>query len=114
MPSSTVLGRAGLRCGTGWTFLRWLNRLQPDHHINGDCNIDGLAHICTLFSLKNPRPNGGDMPTEQDAINVLNSAYERLKEFDWNDPIYCPKDGSSFDVIEAGSTGIHRAHYQGE
>ena len=55
-----------------------------------------------------------DMPTEQDAINAMNAAWQRLKELDWNDPIYCPKDGSSFDVVEAGSTGIHRAHYSGE
>lgn len=55
-----------------------------------------------------------DMPTEQDAINTLWSAYQRLKELDWNDAIYCPKDGSAFDVIEAGSTGIHSCVYVGE
>lgn len=55
-----------------------------------------------------------DMPTEQDAINTLWSAYQRLKELDWNDAIYCPKDGSSFDVIEAGSTGIHSCVYVGD
>jgi hypothetical protein len=55
-----------------------------------------------------------DMPTEQDAINLMWSAYQRLKELGWNDPIYCPKDGSLFDVIEAGSTGIFKAHYEGE
>lgn len=54
------------------------------------------------------------MPTEQDAIKALNQAYQRLKELGWNDPIYCPKDGSHFDVIEVGSTGIHRARYEGE
>jgi|GEM_PF-1955423 len=54
------------------------------------------------------------MPTEQDAIRILNAAYNRLKQLGWNDPIYCPKDGSEFDAIEAGSTGIHKAHYQGE
>lgn len=55
-----------------------------------------------------------DMPTEQDAINAMWSAYQRLKELDWSDAIYCPKDGSTFDVIEVGSTGIHTAHYEGE
>ena len=55
-----------------------------------------------------------DMPTERDAINALWSAYQRLKELDWNDAIYCPKDGSSFDVIEPGSSGIHTCHYDGE
>lgn len=54
------------------------------------------------------------MPTEQDAIRVLHAAYERLKALDWNDPIYCPKDGSEFDVIEPGSTGIFPCRYEGE
>ena len=54
-----------------------------------------------------------DMPTEKDALDVLFQAYTRLRELGWNDAIYCPKDGSAFDVIEAGSTGIHTAHYEG-
>lgn len=54
------------------------------------------------------------MPTEAEALQVLGQAYQRLRELGWNDAIYCPKDGSSFDVIEAGSTGIHRCHYDGE
>ncbi len=55
-----------------------------------------------------------DMPTEQDAIRVMLSAYHRLTKLGWRDAIYCPKDGSTFDVIEAGSGGIHECHYQGE
>jgi hypothetical protein len=52
--------------------------------------------------------------TEQDAIRLMHDCYTRLKQLGWNDPIYCPKDGSEFDVVEAGSTGIHKAHYSGE
>jgi hypothetical protein len=55
-----------------------------------------------------------EMPTEQDAIKALWNAYQRLRELGWNDAIYCPKDGSEFDAIEAGSSGIHRCHYTGE
>jgi hypothetical protein len=55
-----------------------------------------------------------DMPTEAEALRVMFAAFQRLNELGWRDAIYCPKDGSSFDVIEAGSTGIHRAHYEGE
>jgi hypothetical protein len=54
------------------------------------------------------------MPTEQDAINAMFAAYLRLKELDWNDAIYCPKDGSPFDVVEAGSTGIFTCRYEGD
>ena len=54
------------------------------------------------------------MPDEKTAINALFDAWLRLKDFGWRDAIYCPKDGSFFDVIEAGSTGIHNCLYQGE
>lgn len=54
------------------------------------------------------------MPDEQSAIRMMLQAYLRLKELGWNDAVYCPKDGSEFDVIEAGSTGIHRCIYEGE
>ena len=54
------------------------------------------------------------MPTEKEALQYLFQAYIRLKELGWNDAIYCPKDGSTFNVIEAGSTGVHKCHYSGE
>jgi hypothetical protein len=54
------------------------------------------------------------MPDEQSAIRALFNAHYRLKDFGWRDAIYCPKDGSTFRVIEAGSTGIDTASYHGE
>jgi hypothetical protein len=54
------------------------------------------------------------MPDERSAINALFDAHQRLKELGWQDAIYCPKDGTTFNVLEAGSTGIHTAHYTGE
>ncbi|QUT04036.1 hypothetical protein KFK14_12855 [Sphingobium phenoxybenzoativorans] len=53
------------------------------------------------------------MPTEQDAINLMHEAYTRLKDLGWREAIYCPKDGSTFDAVEPGSTGIHETHYSG-
>ena len=55
-----------------------------------------------------------DMPTEQDAINVMRSAILRLQELGWKDPVYAPKNGSLLDLIEPGSSGIHVGHYEGE
>lgn len=55
-----------------------------------------------------------DMPTERAAIDAMFEAWQRLKELGWREAQYCPKDGSSFDVIEAGSTGIHPCFYEGE
>ena len=54
-----------------------------------------------------------DMPTEHAALNELSRAFHRLKDFGWREAIYCPKDGSEFEVIEAGSTGIFRCRYDG-
>jgi hypothetical protein len=54
------------------------------------------------------------MPDQWTAINLFFEAWQRLKELGWKDAIYCPKNGSQFEVIEAGSTGIHRCVYQGE
>lgn len=54
------------------------------------------------------------MPTERDAIQALFNAYQRLKELGWNDAIYAPKDGTEFDSVFAGSTGIGCTFYLGD
>lgn len=55
-----------------------------------------------------------DFPDEQTALREISRAMQRLRDFRWRDGIYCPKDGSEFEVIEAGSTGIFRCRYDGE
>lgn len=54
------------------------------------------------------------MPDQESALTQMLQAYLRLKELGWRDAVYCPKDGTMFEVIEAGSTGIHECNYQGE
>ena len=55
-----------------------------------------------------------DMPTEQDAINALWDAWQRLKELGWKDAQYLEGVGGEVvEVIELGSTGIHRTAYPG-
>ncbi len=54
------------------------------------------------------------MPDENAALKQMFEAYTRLKELGWKEAIYCPKDGSMFSSIEAGSTGIHRTSYDGK
>lgn len=54
------------------------------------------------------------MPTTKDALNRMFECYLRLKELGWREAIYCPKDGTVFDAIEAGSTGVFPSHYDGE
>jgi hypothetical protein len=55
-----------------------------------------------------------EMPDERSAVLRMFDGWLRLKELGWNEAQYCPKDGSSFLVIEPGSTGFHRCHYTGE
>jgi hypothetical protein len=55
-----------------------------------------------------------DMPTEQDAVNALWSAQERLKKLGWKDPRYAHelrKEGVEALLIELPSSGIHRGTY---
>ena len=54
------------------------------------------------------------MPSVTDAVSLMTQAYQRLKELGWREAMYCPKDGSTFEVIEAGSNGIHKCIYRGE
>lgn len=54
------------------------------------------------------------MPDEKSAINALFDAWLRLKDFGWKEPMYCPKDGKHFHIIELGSTGIFEGAYSGE
>lgn len=54
------------------------------------------------------------MPDEQACLHVMFSAWQRLSELGWREIMYCPKDGTVFDSISAGSTGIHDCYYQGK
>lgn len=54
-----------------------------------------------------------DMPTEKEALQVLGQAYERLKELGFK-TAYGAENNKEYDVIEAGSTGIHTATYEGK
>ena len=53
------------------------------------------------------------MPAEKDALRVMMDAWIRLKDLGWREAIYCPKDGTKFHAIEAGSTGIFESWYEG-
>jgi len=55
-----------------------------------------------------------DMPTEKEALSVMFEAFQRMRELGWRQAVYCPKDGTPFQAIEAGSTGIHECSYSGE
>ena len=54
------------------------------------------------------------IPDQATGIKTLWDAYQRLKDFGWCDIDYCPKDQTRFNVLELGSTGIHKGYYYGE
>lgn len=45
------------------------------------------------------------------ALSKLFEAWQKLKSLGWQEPRYFrfPEDGEEFELIELGSTGIHRA-----
>lgn len=59
------------------------------------------------------RRRAEQMPTVFDVLRVMMECHSRLRELGWSEAVYCPKDGSHFDAIEFGSTGVHDCHYEG-
>ena len=53
------------------------------------------------------RTRAANMPTEQRAITALFDAWYRLQDFGWRQSCYAPRDGTTCEFIECGSTGIH-------
>lgn len=56
------------------------------------------------------------MKGERQEIVKMFTAYVNLQGMGWrqeNLP-YRPKDGTVYELIEAGSTGVHEGHYKGE
>ena len=56
------------------------------------------------------------MPTEQDAVNALWNAQQRLKELGWDEPGSYKthplrQDGVTAKLIEFSSSGIHEGYY---
>lgn len=61
--------------------------------------------IARLDAAKTKR--AADMPTEQDAIRAMFTAWQRLRELGWADGRSMPTTGERFAGIRCGSTGIH-------
>ena len=79
--------------------------------------MDGIyKNAETLFAEieRTRRVRAELMPDEEVALKIMFAAYQRLKELGFKEAIYCPKDGSLFEAIEAGCTGIGICSYDGE
>ncbi len=53
-------------------------------------------------------------PTTEDCLAAIAEINSRLVNLGWNNAIYCPKDGTSFDAIEFGCSTIFDCWYDGE
>lgn len=59
------------------------------------------------------RRRAREMPDERAAVATMRRAYYRLIELGWRPALYCPKDGTPFDGLEAGG-GVATCWYEGE
>jgi hypothetical protein len=48
------------------------------------------------------------MPDERTAILMMFEAWQRLMELGWKNAKYAPADGRPLELLEIGSTGIHK------
>ena len=76
---------------------------------------DGIMLKHLARAIKRAKMNFADrVPDTKDALQLMFKCYDRLRDLGWKDAVYCPKDGTVFEVIEAGSTGIHDCVYEGQ
>jgi hypothetical protein len=75
---------------------------------------EGLLPRLARQSYMTSNPSNYRTPEEKAALDAMWQQYDALRKLGWRDAIYCPKDGSVFLSISAGSTGIHECHYDGE
>lgn len=54
------------------------------------------------------------MPDVESALKQMFQAYHRLQELGFQDIIYCPKDGTFFESVSAGSTSVNETTYWGK
>ena len=74
----------------------------------------GEAERLWKDAMRQKEDRAAKLPDEQSAIRAMCEAHTRLKELGWSETMYCPKDGTHFQVIENGSTGIFDSAYKGK
>ena len=78
---------------------------------------DGMSDepsLTRLWAQADKRATDWRDAGEVKLLEQMNDAFNGLKACGWKEAIYCPKDGTPFLAIEAGSTGVFRCYYEGE
>lgn len=58
-----------------------------------------------------PQPTGRVTSEQQEHIDALFDHFNWLRTHGWQEAMYAPRDGTEFECIEVGSTGIHRVSW---
>lgn len=74
-----------------------------------------LTHQIHLRGESSSPASDGYIPSDGEILqrNRMFCAVQALKQQGWQDIMYCPKDGTLFWSISAGSTGVHETYYEG-
>lgn len=75
-------------------------------------NVD--VHQILRDANEQKRKRADQIPDVHECLRLMMQVHLRLKEMGWNEPIYAPKDGTTFEVLTFGSTGIFKCRYLGE
>ena len=74
------------------------------------CNPSSGGPLPSLPVEQRPKRS----PEEVFALDAMALVYAELTRLGWRDIIYCPKDGSHFLAITAGSCGVFECNYTGD
>lgn len=63
---------------------------------------------------RDPRAFHKPSEAEREHLVAMFRGFDALQNLGWREASYAPRDGSPLLLIEAGSTGIHEGHRDGE
>ncbi len=76
--------------------------------------MDDEINLMAMWAEADKRAKDWRDAGEVKLLERMNDAFEGLKACGWKEAIYCPKDGTVFLAIEAGSCGVFPCYYRGE
>ena len=78
------------------------------------CNDNTAPNLMQMWADADKKAKDWRDAGEIALLERMHDAWQGLKACGWKDAIYCPKDGTRFLAIDAGSTGVFPCYYIGE